>query len=223
MAMGARTAMLTNADFLTLSQWLSPAYPVGAFAYSHGLEALADHGDVGDVEGLCVFLEDILRFGSGHSDALFLAAAYRADNSADLCGINQTARAFAPSKERLFETEQQGHAFGSVTSQIWKTDPKGLVYPVALGYAAKCEGLPLLPTSTLYLQAFVSNLVAAGQRLCPIGQTDAQRIVRKLSPLCAQIAEMTSDGNLDHLTSTAFLADIASMKHETQYSRIFRT
>ena len=222
MGTDAPIAMPTDA-LLTLIQWLSPAYPVGAFAYSHGLEAAADLDWVRDAEGLEDWLKDILLYGSGRADALFIAAAFHSGTAQELDATNDTARAYAASKERLMETDQQGWAFGQITSALWTADLQGLVYPVALGHAAKCDKLPLDMTMTLYLQAFLNNLVAAGQRLLPVGQTDAQRIVQRLSPLCAEIAESSVDGDLTDLSSSTFLSDITSMKHETQYSRIFRT
>lgn len=214
--------MHTEAIF-TLTQWLSPAYPVGAFAYSHGIEAAVDKGWITDADGLEAWLDDILTIGTGQSDAIFLAAAYHADTLEQLIEINQTAMAFAASKERLLETQQQGWAFGQVTSALWGQDVKGLVYPVALGAAAKQEDVPLELTLTIYLQSVVSNLVATGQRLLPLGQTRAQEIVKTLTRKCARIAQDSSHGDLGRLISNTFLSDIASMQHETQYSRIFRT
>ncbi|MEZ5751994.1 MAG: urease accessory UreF family protein [Paracoccaceae bacterium] len=207
---------------LTLTQWLSPAYPVGAFAYSHGLEGAVAAGWVRDAEVLEGWLRDVLDHGAGRNDALFLAAAYHADIAA-LAEIDTLARALAPSRERLLETDALGAAFGTITGALWGDGVQGLTFPVALGHAAAREGIALDLTTTLYLQAFASNLIAAGQRLLPLGQTKAQHILRALAPLFTTIAADTSGGDLAALSSTAFLADIASMRHETQYSRIFRT
>ncbi len=222
MGMGARMAMHTDAQVITLSQWLSPAYPVGAFAYSHGLESLVETGAVTDADGLLDWLGDVLRYGAGLSDARFLIAAYRAD-AQDVGTVDALCRAFAPSKERLQETDLQGAAFCEVTAAVWAQQIAGLTYPVAVGRAAALEGLPPALTTQMYLQAFVSNLVAAAQRLLPIGQTEGQRLIRTLAPLLAEITDQALNGSLDDLSGTAFLADIATMKHETQYSRIFRT
>ncbi|WP_298908075.1 urease accessory UreF family protein [uncultured Aliiroseovarius sp.] len=213
----------TDAQILTLTQWLSPAYPVGAFAYSHGLEAAADQGWVTDASSLESWLEDVIWHGAGRSDALLLAAAWQAESTQDIAQIDATARAFAASKERLLETTQQGASFALVTSDIWGGELSGLTYPVALGVAASCHGLPLTLTQTMYLQAFLSNLVAAGQRLLPVGQTAGQAMLRRLSSTLPDLAQETAHGDLDQLGATAFLSDIASMKHETQYSRIFRS
>jgi len=214
---------MSTEAILTLTQWLSPAYPVGAFAYSHGLEAAADAGQVINAETLRDWLETALLHGAGWNDGLFLAAAYRAPDADALAEIDATARAFAASKERLMETGLQGDAFGAVTDAVWHTDLATLCYPVAVGRAAAIRALPQDLTATLYLQAFSSNLIAAGQRLLPIGQTEAQRLLRALMPLCIRIAADTAPGSLDQLGASAFLGDIAAMRHEIQHSRIFRT
>lgn len=205
---------------LTLTQWLSPAYPVGAFAYSHGLEWAVESQQVTNRDSLKDWLETALGFGAGQADALFLAAAYRADNPHE---TDMTARAFSASAERLKETVLQGEAFARATTEIWQTALPSLTYPVAVGRAARLQRLPLDLTLSMYLQAFVSNLTAAGMRLIPLGQTEGQSLVRALTPLCIEVAQTAEAGSLDDLSSTAFIGDIASMKHETQYSRIFRT
>ncbi|WP_420584769.1 urease accessory protein UreF [Ruegeria sp.] len=213
----------TDADVLTLTQWLSPAYPVGGFAYSHGLEAAIDHGTVANSQDTYAWISDVLEHGSGWNDALFVVAAFHAQDKDELINVDVTARAFCATSERLMETELLGQAFGKITNGVWELDLGQFTYPVSIGQAARQQNLPLLLTTKLFLQAFASNLVACATRLVPLGQTDAQRLIRQLTPLCAQIAERAQTESLDALSSTAFLADIASMKHETQYSRIFRT
>ena len=213
----------TDAAILTLTQWLSPAYPVGGFAYSHGLEAAIDAGTVASAQAAGDWITEVLQHGSGRSDALLLAAAHRAADADKLAEADATARAFCASAERLKETSLLGQAFGSVTGDVWALELDGLSYPVAVGRAARLQDLPLLLTAQMFLQGFAANLVAVATRLVPLGQTDAQRLIRDLTPLCAQVARQALQGSLQDLSSTAFLADIASMQHETQYSRIFRT
>ncbi|KMW58842.1 Urease accessory protein UreF [Candidatus Rhodobacter oscarellae] len=207
-------------DLLTLAQWLSPAYPVGAFAYSHGLEEAISAGTVSDAQSLSDWVTTVLQHGSGWNDALLLAAAFHAAMPDE---VDATARALAASKERLQETDQQGAAFAATTSEVWGIDLPDLTYPVAVGRAASLMRLPLPETSALYLQAFASTLVSVGVRLIPLGQTAGARITQRAAALCAGIASDTQSGDLDRLTSTAFLADIGSMRHETLYSRTFRT
>ncbi len=222
MAMAAPTAMPTSADILTLAQWFSPAYPIGAFGYSHGLEAATEDGLSG-ADAVQEWIADVLTHGTGRADATLLSAAYLAHTPHSLQDIDATARAFAPSRERLAETDLQGAAFCKITDSVFGQDLGPLTYPVAVGASAKRADLPQTLTAQMYLHAFASNLVACAQRLTGLGQTDAQAMIRALAPLCTQIADETAHGDLTTLSSTAFLSDIASMRHETQYSRIFRT
>lgn len=216
-AMGV--TMVTD-PVLTLAQWFSPAYPVGAFAYSHGLEQAIADGDVTDAATLQAWIEDVLHHGAGRNDALFLAAAYHAQDPAPL---DAHLRAFASSKERLMEADLLGCAFADITASLTGHDLSNLAYPVAVGRAAALVGLPINLTTAMFLQAFVSSLVSVGQRLIPIGQTDGQTIIAALAADCQKIARETRAGDLSGLSSTAFLSDIAAMRHETLNSRVFRT
>ncbi len=208
---------------LTLAQWLSPAYPAGGFAYAHGLEWAVHAGLVSCGQSLAAWLEDVLARGGGQSDARFLVAAFRAADPAGLGEVDAMCRAFAASRERRLETSLQGAAFCEVTARVWGLDLAGLCHPVAVGRAAHLQGLPLAPALRLYLLAFAGNLVAAAQRLIPLGQSEAQRILRDLHPLIGEITARALEEGLDGLSSTTFLGDICSMKHETQEPRIFRT
>ncbi len=223
MATAGPMATPTDADILTLTQWLSPAYPVGGFAYSHGLEAAIDGGTVANSRDTEAWISDVLEHGSGWNDAVFVVAAFNAHDKEELINVDIAARAFCATSERLMETELLGQAFGNVTKGVWELDLGQFTYPVSIGRAARLQNLPLLLTTKMFLQAFASNLVACATRLVPLGQTEAQRLIRQLTPLCAQIAERAKKASLDELSSTTFLGDIAAMKHETQYSRIFRT
>ncbi|NIZ13738.1 urease accessory protein UreF [Phaeobacter sp. HF9A] len=214
---------MTTEPALLLMQWLSPAYPVGAFAYSHGLEMAVADGHVGDSATLSDWLCDLLAHGGARSDAQLLACAYRADTPEDLAEIDAIARAFCPSTERLRETDLQGAAFCQTTADIWGDTLAALTYPVALGRASRLHDLPLDLTLGMYLHAFVSNLIAAGQRLLALGQQEAQQRLAALSPQMRAATEAALAGTLDDLHGASFAADIASMRHETQYSRIFRS
>ncbi|PCJ09732.1 MAG: urease accessory protein UreF [Rhodobacteraceae bacterium] len=215
--------MLTNPSLTLLQQWLSPAYPVGAYAYSHGLESAVETGAIGNVGALRLWLQDLLTSGAGHSDPILLAAAFRSTDADALQEIDQLARAFAPSKERLAETNLQGAAFCQTTAAISGHEIAALTYPVAIGYAAQLHDLPLDVTVHMYLHAFVSNLVTAAQRLMPVGQVAGQNILTELAPLIAQTAQDAMTSDIVDLSGSCFLADIASMQHETQYSRMFRS
>lgn len=208
---------------LTLAQWLSPAYPVGAFSYSHGLEWAVQAGDVTDAAGFRDWLADILDHGAGRNDAILLTAAYRADTEAELLETDALARALAPSRERAMETELQGAAFAGITAEIWPAPLPDLCYPVAVGAAARALDLPLADTLQLFVHGLAANLTSAAIRLVPLGQTEGQAALAALAPLCARIADQAQARTLDDLGSCCMMADIASMKHETLYSRLFRS
>lgn len=217
-------AMPTDAAHLhKLNAWFSPSYPVGAFSYSHGLEAVVSAGDVASAEQLYEWLSDCLWHGAGRNDAIFLAHAYRADDRAALSELAELAEALAPSAERQLETTAQGAAFAKVTENVWGGDLADLPYPVAVGAAARAEGIPLDLTLPLYLHAFAANIIAAGVRFIPLGQTDGQQVLARLFPAFDAIAAEAAEATLDDLGSATFRADLASMQHETLKTRIFRS
>lgn len=224
------TAALTR-----LMTWLSPAYPVGAFSYSHGIEWAVEAGDVRDAPTLVAWVEDVLRFGGGWADAVLFAAAFRAaaasDNAA-LSAIAELAAAYAPSRERHLETTAQGTAFMTATRAAWPADAlpeltgalgSTVAYPVAVATACAAHGLPLDSALPAYLLAFAANLVSAGVRLVPLGQTDGQRAIAALEPALQAAAAAAAAAGPDDLGGAAWRADIAAMRHETQYTRLFRT
>ena len=213
-----------------LMTWLSPSYPVGAYTYSHGLEYAVDEGWVHDRASTEAWVADIISHGGGFSDAVLLAAAYGADE--DLVGVAELALAFAPTAELALESEMQGAAFLEMTAKAWPqaglgrlTDatPGPYAYPVVVGVAARGAAIPLGQVLEAYLHAFVANLVSAAVRLIPLGQTDGQLITAALERVVAQAATTARGTAPDELATTAFMADIASMKHETQYTRLFRS
>ncbi len=224
MATEGRMAMPTDAAHLhKLNAWFSPSYPVGAFSYSHGLETAVSAGDVGSADQLHDWLSDCLWFGAGRNDAIFLAHAYRAEDRSSLSDLADFAVALAPSAERCLETTAQGAAFAKVTANIWGGDLGGLPYPVAVGAAARAEAIPLDLTLSLYLHAFAANIIAAGVRFIPLGQTDGQLVLARLFPAFDAIAAEAASATLDDLGSAVFRADLASMQHETLRTRIFRS
>ena len=205
---------------LTLMHWLSPAFPVGAFAYSHGLEQAIADGQVSDPETLQDWIATLITHGSARADAILLAAAFTADDPAQIDGH---ARAFAASAERLKEADLQGAAFCDTARAVWTIPLPGLTYPVAVGAAARAMDIPLAQTLPLYLHGFASNLVAAAQRLMPLGQTAGQQVLASLAPAITATATEAASSTLDDLAATSFAADIAAMRHETLQPRIFRT
>ncbi|MEM6487542.1 MAG: urease accessory UreF family protein [Pseudomonadota bacterium] len=229
-------AVLDAAGLARLAAWLSPAYPVGGFAYSHGLEWAIDAGDVADAPGLERWLADLIALGAGRADAVLIAQAWAAPEDP---AVAERARALAASRERLLETEQPGAAFAALTASAWGdgTGEPG-PWPVAVGRAARAAGLPLAPVVTLALQGFASNLAGAAVRLVPLGQTEAQAVIARLAPLIATVAAeaiaaaeraaCAPDGDiaaaaLDAQAGACFRSDIAAMRHETQPVRLFRS
>jgi urease accessory protein len=212
---------VSDADLLTLVQWLSPAFPVGGFAYSHGLEWAISEGQVTDAATLQDWLSDILTHGSGRTDAVLLTRAM--DPEADLALIAATARALAASKERWTETHDQGRAFTEAVNALTGNDFVPAALPVAVGRAARALTLPPERVAALYLHAFASNLVSAAVRFVPLGQTDGQRTLAALHPLIERTAFEAAATPLDAIASSVPGADLAAMHHETQDVRIFRT
>lgn len=207
---------------LTLMQWLSPGFPVGAFAYSHGLEHAIETGQIHNVDTLDIWLRDLIAHGGGHADVTLLAHAY--NTQADgLSEVDALARAFCASTERQLETTQQGASFCRTVDAIWTTHLGDLTYPVAVGAAAKSQSLPLGLTARTYLHAFAANLISAAVRLVPLGQTEGQKLLHGLAPLIQQVAADASATQVADLASHCFAADIAAMQHETQYSKVFRS
>ena len=218
-----------------LMTWLSPAFPVGGFSYSSGIEWAVEAGDVTDIATLADWLDAMLGDGSGFCDSTFLVHAYRAAKAGEDVSLNDVAElaaAFVPSRERQLETTSQGRAFIDISRAAW--DAEGLdaivaacraplVYPVAVGVVAALHGVPLTPTLHAFLHALVSNWISAASRLVPLGQTDSQRALVKLEAAVAATANRALNATLDDLGSATFRADLASLRHETQYTRLFRS
>lgn len=215
--------MSTQDPLLILSQWFSPAYPLGGFAYSHGLETAIARGDITTAAQLEDWLADLLRNGSGRNDAILLRAGFACADHGAVAEVDAHARAFAASAERITEGAQQGAAFARTTNAIWATDLPDLMLPVAVGYAARALDLPVELSAQMYLQSFASTLTSAAVRLVPLGQTEGQACLQALGPLCVQIASETAEEGLDDLASCTFVIDIMAMQHETLTPRIFQS
>ncbi len=235
MAAATRTRMTEQSALYRLMAWLSPAYPVGAFSYSSGIEWAVESGDIKDAETLKRWLAVTIAEGSGFCDAVFFVHAHRAvtaENDGALRDVAELAAAFAPSKERHLETTAQGRAFVEATRAAWPCAALdrlaaiwdgAIAYPVAVGVAAAGHGIAVEPALNAYLHAVTANLISAGVRLIPLGQTDGQRLLAAFEPIVAATAARALSIPLDQVGGAAFRADIASMRHETQYTRLFRS
>lgn len=213
--------MKDQTDLLRLTQWLSPAFPVSSYAYSHGLEAAIAAGEVRDGCALLAWLETVLRAGAGRNDAILLCLALRGELPEE--ELADLAAALAGSAERLEETRAQGAAFAATISGMEPDAVAALPYPVAVGVAARRLSLPLEQVAQLYLHAFASNLVSAAVRFVPLGQVEGQRVLAMLHPVLAEIAAEAAPDGPEGLGGAAFGADISAMAHEGLEVRIFRT
>ncbi len=214
---------MTTDPTLTLAQWFSPGFPIGAFSFSHGLEWVIEQGELCTAQDLQDWVEAILVDGTGRNDMIFLSAAYDAETDQELTLLNDLCIGFCGAAGRVIETVEQGGAFCRTLRDMGQADMLPYAFPVAVGRAAHLNKLPLDMTVRFYLHAFAANLVSAAVRRVPLGQTEGQRV---LSQLHGQIAELTGKaqelGPKD-LSNTTFAADIAAMNHETLYSKTFRT
>jgi len=222
-------------DALRLMAWLSPGYPVGAYAYSHGLEWAVEAGDIRDEGSLLDWLGDVCTYGSLRNDLILARQAHRAAQAEDgdtLATLNDLALALAPSRELHLETSQQGRSFLDATLGAWPCASLSalarhlsgpVAYPVAVGASAGAHGLAPEPTLAAYGLAFIQNLVSAALRAAPVGQTAGTRIIAALAPRLTALATETKDADLNALGAATIRLDLGSFRHETQYSRIFRS
>jgi urease accessory protein len=205
---------------LTLLQWLSPAFPVSGFAYSHGLETAVADGRIASALDLEAWLDALLMRGSGRADAILLARVLAGDAPEDLAEI---AAALAASRERWDETAAMGRAFLDTTAALGAAPSAPLPYPVAFGLRARALGLPAAEVIGAFLHAFAANLTAVAVRFVPLGQTEGQAVLARLAPRLARLAGDLAGAGLDDLSSATFHADLAAMQHETLQPRLFKT
>jgi urease accessory protein len=210
--------------------WLSPSFPVGAYAYSHGLESAMAQGLVGSRAGLTDWLASLLSKGSIRNDIILLAATWRQDQPDE--EINALALALQPSAERHLETAQQGTSFAQAIEAAWLCDDMtklrqtiegDIAYPVAFAVAARGHKVPLQSACEAFALAFVQNMVSAAIRLSIIGQTDGQRVIAALLPTVRALGTAAQHMTQDDLGGCGLSADLAALEHETLYSRLFRS
>lgn len=206
---------------LTLVQWLSPAFPTGGYAFSHGMEQVITDGTIRSGGDLEIWLGALLRHGAGRQDAILLACALR--DGADHAALTAYGRALAASAERHCETCEQGAALARAVAAVTGREIAPGPLPVVLGQAAGPLGLARAEVVGLYLHAFTSNLVSAAVRFVPLGQNEGQRVLAALHGLIAELAAEAAEASLEDISSAAFGADLAAMRHETMDVRIFKT
>ena len=228
------TAMTTTTDLYRLLAWFSPSYPIGAFSYSHGIEQAVEMGRIKDAASLTAWIGHILRHGAGWVDAVLLKEAYAAaDDPAKLDELADLAAAWRGSAETALESAQQGGSFLTITRSAWAHPALDAFaaargdQPVALcivvGLAASAHRLDVAAVLGAYLHAFAANLVSAAVRLIPLGQTDGQRTLAALLPVVDSVLPCALACSVEDCGTAAPMADISSMQHETQYTRLFRS
>jgi urease accessory protein len=210
----------TDSKLITVMQWLSPAFPIGGFAYSHGLEWAINKGYVSNREELQKWISDLLEYGSLKNDAILIKLVLQGSDPKE---INELAMALCPASERLSETQLQGGAFCKIMREVWSLEIDELTLPIALALAAKNESIDQNLVVPAYLHSFCSNLISVAMRLIPIGQTDGQKTLRELSPLISDSVRSVAKSDKDDLGSACFLSDVSAMQHEYLQPRVFKT
>lgn len=230
MTTGTETAALYR-----LMTWLSPSYPLGSFSYSHGLEMAVEEGSVTNRAGLIAYVGTVLERGAGHIDAVLLAAAWRAVTAGDDARLDELADladAWRGTAETALESGAQGAAFLRATNMAWPrsklqafSERRGgtASFCIAFAIAAADQGVALELSLTAYLQAFAANLVSAGVRLVPLGQSDGQAAIAALEPVVSAAVRLAMTTDPDEAGASVPAIDLLSMRHETQYTRLFRS
>ena len=229
---------LSPLALLRQQSWLSPAFPTGSYSYSHGIEWVVEAGYIHDRSSLVDWLEADLCYGSGRNEAIFFMEAWRSatdDDCEKLLEIAELAAAFRGTSEFALETSQQATACLATLRRVW---PDALietlshllsklsippVLSVVLGVRAARQGIPATLALPAFLQSYLANLVTAGIRLVPLGQTDGQLCISELEPAVLVASAMAEEATIHDLGSAAFMVDMASASHETQYTRLFRS
>jgi urease accessory protein len=224
--------------FLRLQSWLSPAFPSGSYSYSHGLEWAVEAGHINDRKTLVDWLGADLRYGVGRNEAIFFLEAGRYaidDDRAKLVEIAELATAFRGTAEFVLESSQQAAAWLVTLRRVWpdrvldwlaETLCERQLQPapgVVLGVHSARLRIPASLALPAFLQSYVANLVIAGVRLLPLGQTDGQLAIAELEDLVLATSAQATQDTIDDLGSAAFMVELASMAHETQYTRLFRS
>ncbi len=224
------------AGLTRLLGWLSPAFPSGGFAYSHGLEAAREAGLAEGAAELADWLSGLLRFGSARNDAILLSCAHRAVEAGDeaaLAEVAETAAVLFGAPELALESLGQGNAFRRAIRAAWPhpalarwdagLPERGAAYPVAVAIAAAAHGIARAPACAAFLHAFAANGASAAIRLGAIGQTDGQRVLRALEPDLAGALAAAETARLSDIGSGALVLDALALAHETQATRLFRS
>ncbi len=230
--------MTTDAALLNLMTWLSPSFPVGGYVFSHGIEYGVEEGRIKDEHDLCRWISAALGQGAGRNDGALFRVAWQAVTEEDFERLKwavERADVMRSTSEMALESGAQGRAFIATVLQSWKSEKleelaemiKGMdrqiTYAIAVAVVSAAADIPLSAALLAYYHAFAANLVSAGVRLVPLGQVAGQRCMEALKPVITARKDAALGGGFDDLGSAAPLIEWASMKHETQYTRLFRS
>ena len=216
-----------DASLLRLMTLFSPVFPVGGFTYSHGLEQAVHENFITNAEDLFNWLDDLAIHGSLHNDAILISEAWRYTNQdQNISSLIEIANTIAASKERSMEIDLQGAAFCKAIAETGfskKIYNKTMPYPIAVGVLGYQMEIELQSVLTAYLHAFISNLVQTAIRLVPLGQSDGVKTMARMEERVLSLIVQNDKLTIDQLGSCCLLSDIMAMRHETLYSRIFRS
>jgi urease accessory protein len=223
---------------LRLQSWLSPAFPIGSYSYSHGLEWAVEAGHVHDRRSLVAWLDADLRHGSGRNEAIFFTEAWRSMANQDLEGlirVAELAAALRGTSELALESSQPAAACLATLRSVWPDQvldllaqtlqERGIAPTLAVVLAVRTarSGVPISLALPAFLQSYSANWIIAGVRLIPLGQTDGQIAIAELEDSVLATSAQAVDATIEDLGSAAMMIDLASMAHETQYTRLFRS
>jgi urease accessory protein len=229
---------LSPRSLMRQQTWLSPAFPTGSYSYSHGIEWAVEAALIYDRETLVDWLDADLRFGSGRNEAIFFMEAWRCatnDEIEKLLEVAEFAAAYRGTAEFTLESSQQAAACLATLCRVW---PDAIVeklsgllsehhilpsLSVVLGVHSARQSIPSILALAAFLQSYVANLITAGVRLIPLGQTDGQLAIAELEDAVLTLSEKAQEATFSDLGSAAFMVDLASAFHETQYTRLFRS
>ncbi len=210
--------------------WLSPAFPVGGFAYSQGLETAIAKDWVSDKDTLTSWLRCVMVHGALRNDLILLALITRARTEVELAELKELSAALQPSAERAKEACDQGQSFWAAYQAAWSpqrgpeaVDPGSITLTAAVGLAARDYDMETMAVLEAFALAFVGNQISAAIRLGAVGQFDGQRITADLLPDIRALCSGCASATLDDLGTATFGADLASLFHETQTTRLFRS
>lgn len=220
--------MTDTAALQRLLTWLSPAFPVGAFAWSQGLETAIADGRIKTGNDLRTWLDGLVAHGGLKTDAIILAHAHRQHSDGDkLRDLADLVLALTAASERTLEATLTGDNF-AIAARAWPSDvfarlPEPCPYPVAVGAIAAAQGIGVHDTLIGYLTAAIHSQVSVAVRLVPLGQTAGLQVMAALEPTIAGLADTAASAGLDAIGGIAYAADIAQMRHETLPIRVFRS